>query len=448
MFLDLTLTNTSFVGYALNYLCSVLFIILRFWLRLAMRLWYRQVYVHLDAPLPDDGAIIFASTHPNSAVDYLFAPLVHGVKTHVLVRGDVFENPVANWIFRSIYMLPVYRFRDGFASLNKNQDSFKACYHHFDRGGKVLIFSEGICIQEKTLQPLRKGTARLALDYIAKHGGSKVYIVPMATSYTRFRQFRSSAMVRFGSAIDAGAYAETYAQNANKAYELLTEDISVQLRQQFIEVPNYKDDAPIERALQFARLNRSIAVRPWLITEKSTFNEEKRWVTALTQLDTEKLKLTSELANDLKIDAADDGLLAAKVSPAFSLLRLIVLTPLILVSALTVLFPYVGCKLLINKLVKDIIFHNTIMVMAGTVFYVIQLAVLFFFGIFFWGWVGVLLPLMVLLFTQAGIDFIDDFMLDWRRWKHRKNFSTIKLQVMHLTELLNQSPLRKEVIQS
>lgn len=401
-----------------------------------MRLWYRQVYVHLETPLPTDGAIIFASTHPNSAIDYLFAPLVHGVKTHVLVRGDVFENPLANWVFRSIYMLPVYRFRDGYASLNKNQDSFKACFQHFDKEGKVLIFSEGICIQEKTLQPLRKGTARLALDYLEKHGGKKVYVVPMATSYTRFRQFRSSAIVRFGSAIDVRAYTEIYAQNANKAYEQLTQDISDELHKHFLEVPGYQDDAPIEKVMQLARLNRPVSTKPWLIADESIFKQEKSWVADLAKLDAEKLKSTSRFVADFEISPADDGLLGSMISPLFSLIRFFLSAPLVMVSALTVLIPFLMCKLIINKLVKDIIFHNTIMVMAGAVLYVVQFIILLIFGASLFGWFGILVPLFVLFLTQLGIEFIDDFILDWRRLKHWKNIANISLKVQQIEELL------------
>ena len=57
-----------------------------------MRVWYKRVHVHYHAPLPTDGPIIFASTHPNSAIDYLFSPLIHHQPTYVLVRGDVFEK--------------------------------------------------------------------------------------------------------------------------------------------------------------------------------------------------------------------------------------------------------------------------------------------------------------------------------------------------------------------
>lgn len=405
----------------------MLFLFLRYWLSLAMRVWYRRAYVHFDAPLPTDGPIIFACTHPNSAVDYLFAPLIHRMPTYVLVRGDVFEKPLLNKVFRTIFMLPVYRFRDGFASINKNQDSFKTCYEHFDKQGRVLIFSEGICIQEKVLQPLRKGTARLALNYLAQHGGEKVYIVPISGSYTRFRHFRSSIMVNYGKAIDARAYMELYEENANKAYERLTADVEEQLRKQYITFQDYADDSSAERVMMAHRLERTAPGAAWRVDDRSVFDGEKSLSERLNAAHVDTREVL-ELCERTGIDPNDDGVLSSSTSPWTSLVYLMLATPIVALAALTVAFPYLMGRWIVNRWIKDIIFDNTVMVMGGTVLYVLQFAVLLIVGLSTMGWLGLALPFVVLMITMVGLEVIDPFILHWRRWKHRAHLD--KLEVL------------------
>lgn len=383
-----------------------------------MRVWFRHAYVHLEAPIPTDGPIIFACTHPNSAVDYLFAPVILRDPTYVLVRGDVFEKPLLNKVFRAIFMLPVYRFRDGFASINKNQDSFKACYEQFDKQGRVLIFSEGICIQEKVLQPLRKGTARLALDYLTKHGGEKIYVVPISGSYTRFRQFRSSVMVNYGKAIDARDYLGLYEENANKAYERLTRDIEERLQAQYVTFEDYADDSPAERIMMTHRLGRPLIDAVWRKNDRSVFEQEKALANRLNTGGVDTLEVP-ERSERMGVNAFDDGVLSLNASPWTSLLFLLVSFPLIAAAGLTVAFPFLVANWIVKRWIKDIIFENTVIVMGGTILYVLQLAFLLIIGFISFGWFGPALPFAVFLLTLSGVEVVDPFILHWRRWTHR-----------------------------
>lgn len=390
---------------------------LYYWLSFAFRAWFKRVYYHHDAPLPDDGPIIYACTHPNSAIDYLFAPLITVKPTFVLVRGDVFEKKILNAIFRSIYMLPVYRIRDGFSSLNKNEKSFKDCYREFDNNGRVLIFSEGVCVQEKTLQPIRKGTARLALDYIHKHGGKKMYVVPIATNYSRYRWFRSTVMVNFGTPIEASKYDDLYAVNANKAYEALTADITGGLQKRFIEVENYKDDHLTETALMALRLNRLETRRNWLINDFSVFQEERALV---DKLNANPELLSSEWykkAESLELNAHREGFLKQHFRGELYLFQLIILSPFIALAYLTVALPYGITRWLINNKVKDIIFDTTVTVYGTLVFYLIQLLIITLVSIGFMGIAGIFIPLAWVLFSALGVEIVDEYLFALKNWK-------------------------------
>ena len=56
-------------------------------------------------------------------------------------------------------MFPVYRISEGAENLENNYDTFESCKEIFKKNGIVLIFSEGRCINEWRLRPLKKGTS-------------------------------------------------------------------------------------------------------------------------------------------------------------------------------------------------------------------------------------------------------------------------------------------------
>ncbi len=401
-----------------------------------MRFWFRRVYVHYHGELPLDAPVIFASTHPNSAVDYLFSPLVHHQRTYVLVRGDVFEKPTLNKLFRAIFMLPVYRFRDGFASLNKNEQSFKECYNTFDRNGNVLIFSEGICVQEKMLQPLRKGTARLALDYIHKHGGKKIYVVTQATNYTRFRSFRASTMVNFGEPIDATRYNDLYLQNPNKAYEALTADIASNFEKDFISAKNYSDHSTTEMALMALRLNYCDGGPNWLVPNRSRFELENSLVEKMNALGDQALSeewKTKALA--VKLSTENEGFLSRNYTKFDLLLKLITLAPFVGLASLSVFVPRALTNWLTRNKIKDIIFYSTISVIGGVLIYIIQLLILLIIGIAVAGIYGLAVPIFTVIATMIGIEVMDEYRLAKYNWRHahrRADFEFLHQEVSAL----------------
>jgi 1-acyl-sn-glycerol-3-phosphate acyltransferase len=72
-------------------------------------------------------------------------------------------------------MFPVYRVSEGVENLNSNYETFKGCKTLFRKKGIVLIFSEGKCINEWHLRPLKKGTARLAIKQLGRNIPWKYY---------------------------------------------------------------------------------------------------------------------------------------------------------------------------------------------------------------------------------------------------------------------------------
>src|SRR5664279_4400786 len=103
------------------------------------------------------------------------------------------------FLLRRLKMLLVSRIIEGAENLENNYTTFNECVDIFKQNGIVLIFSEGRCINEWHLRPLKKGTARLALaaweDNIPLEG------LLLGINYNSFRKFGKTIFLNFGEVI-------------------------------------------------------------------------------------------------------------------------------------------------------------------------------------------------------------------------------------------------------
>jgi hypothetical protein len=102
---------------------------------------------------------------------------------------------------RAVNILPVYRTSEGAQNLQENYKTFDSCIELFRNKGLVLIFSEGLCINEWHLRPLKKGTARLAFQ--AWSSGIPLRVLPTGMNYSSFRRSGKNVQINFGELINA-----------------------------------------------------------------------------------------------------------------------------------------------------------------------------------------------------------------------------------------------------
>ncbi len=115
-------------------------------------------------------------------------------------------------------MLPVYRFRDGFSTLRKNDKMIDSCVNILSHGKSILIFGEGNHNYHYYLRDLQKGFARIALAAEEKHIWKLgVKIVPVGIQYDSHDDFRAPVLVTFGNPI----LVNNYVQPANTNQENL-----------------------------------------------------------------------------------------------------------------------------------------------------------------------------------------------------------------------------------
>jgi hypothetical protein len=155
--------------------------------RLALAVYCPALTIRPREILESKGPLLIACNHPNSFLDAIIIATVFKQPVVSLARGDVFKGKRTIRLLRSMNILPVYRTSEGVENMEENYRTFESCREIFRQNGIVLIFSEGLCINEWHLRPLKKVTARLAIS--SWDEGIPLRILPAGINYHRFRSF-------------------------------------------------------------------------------------------------------------------------------------------------------------------------------------------------------------------------------------------------------------------
>lgn len=168
--------------------------------RIAIRFFCRKIIINKPELLKAKGPLLLACNHPNSFLDSVIINTLFEQPLWSLARGDVFKKPFYIRLLRALKILPVYRTSEGVENLSENYKTFEACLEIFRKNGIVTIFSEGKCINEWHLRPLKKGTARLASK--SWEEGIPLQVLPVGINYSSFRRLGKNVFLNFGTMIN------------------------------------------------------------------------------------------------------------------------------------------------------------------------------------------------------------------------------------------------------
>lgn len=135
--------------------------LLKFFIRLALSIFCKEVHVKNKHLLDTKGPLFIIANHPNSFLDAIIIGAYYNRRVYFLARGDVFEKKLYRFLLNSLNMIPVYRLREGKEFLHLNDYAIRKSIELISEGGSVLIFIEGVCVNDHQLQPFKKGTARI-----------------------------------------------------------------------------------------------------------------------------------------------------------------------------------------------------------------------------------------------------------------------------------------------
>lgn len=176
----------------------------RFLVRLALPIYLRKLcVVHFDR-LPKGSPLLLASNHPDSFFDAVVIGSVLEQPIHTLTRGDVFRKKVAAFWLRQINLIPVFRGSEGRQYVKNHDVTAQESHDALKKGDAVVVFSEGICVNEWRLRPLGKGTARMAYKiWYGDDALRSMKVIPTGLNYENFRGPGKRVSLNFGEAIAA-----------------------------------------------------------------------------------------------------------------------------------------------------------------------------------------------------------------------------------------------------
>lgn len=237
---------------------SLVRVVGRFWLWF----FFKGVEVRHSERVPPRGPVLLCINHPNNLIDSLLVGAVLTRKVHYLATAALFRNPLASKFLTACGAIPVYRRQDDPDKMDKNTETFAACFRALERGRLIGIYPEGTTHAEARVQRIKTGASRIALEYETRRQpgsqGDALTVIPVGLYFEARKSFRARVRVSFGEAIPVTPYLAAYREDSVKAVEALTTAIQWAMEAQVLHVERI-DRAGLVRAID--ELFRSELVR-------------------------------------------------------------------------------------------------------------------------------------------------------------------------------------------
>ncbi|MEZ4361590.1 MAG: lysophospholipid acyltransferase family protein [Kofleriaceae bacterium] len=169
--------------------------VLRWFLRLVAKVFFRQIEVVGLEHVPTTGPVIFAGNHPNSLIDPMLIITTCRRRVNFAAKDTLFKNRFMRQILRGLGAVPVAR-KDDHGAKADNEAAFTAMFGVLGEGGAIGIFPEGLSHDNSQLSKLKTGAARLAIGGAAA-AGQPIRVVPCGLTFINPKRFRSRVLVQY-----------------------------------------------------------------------------------------------------------------------------------------------------------------------------------------------------------------------------------------------------------
>lgn len=228
-------------------MAKLLYFLLKCLCTFSLKLYFRKWETHGEEFIPE-GPVIFVPNHHNAFLDAILVTCSCKKNPWYLTRAKVFAKPRVASFLNKLQMLPIYRFRDGFDAMKKNNLVMEDVIHKLNRRESILIFAEGSHSERDVLAPLQKGVTKIAL---AVKPDSNVAIIPVGLRYESPNSFKSDVFVNFGKPL----YVNTFT-SGNESEN--TEQLLATLRSKLEPLMLHIGDENYEEKLHYLQTHRQI----------------------------------------------------------------------------------------------------------------------------------------------------------------------------------------------
>lgn len=235
-----------------NRLNFMLYFFLKPLVQLAIKVYFRNIFLSGLNNLPHNKPYIIAMNHPSAFLEPVILAANINKPIHFLARGDHFNKRFYRFLLNQAKMIPVFRQKEsGFGSLKNNYDTFFRCYEYIAKGELVALFPEGRTEHEKRLRPLQRGVARIAFGTLTHFPHmDDLYIVPVGVSYADALSFRTTAVLHIAEPISVRTYCS---DGKSPDHQRLLLEVEHRLKQNMVIIDKVEDEELIETCLTMAR---------------------------------------------------------------------------------------------------------------------------------------------------------------------------------------------------
>ena len=182
--------------------------------------YYRKFHVIGKENIPPKGTpVVIVGNHQNGLMDALGILYALPVNFYpvFLARSDIFRRTIVAKLLRWLKIMPVYRVRDGYDTVEGNNDIFKKAIDLVSDGVPVVLFPEAGHQQGHSLGDFKKGFARIAFDSArTENFQTDFYILPVGNHYSNYYDPRSELVISIGKPIKLSDFYANFQENAPK----------------------------------------------------------------------------------------------------------------------------------------------------------------------------------------------------------------------------------------
>ncbi|MGD0340178.1 MAG: 1-acyl-sn-glycerol-3-phosphate acyltransferase [Bacteroidales bacterium] len=293
---------------------SILKSCLRFWHN---NVFYRRVIVIGREQINPDDHLIFAPNHQNALMDALAVLFTLKGQPVFLARADIFKKKFIASLLYFLKILPVYRIRDGYASLKDNNEIFDKTIDVLRNKNGLVILPEGSHEGFRRLRQLKKGICRIAFQAEeASDFKLNIKIIPVGIEFTHYSRYRQVLTVVYGRPVEVSEFNELYRKSPEIALNELRNKLSSEMKRIMVHIDSEEDYEAIDELRSIVNGRFSDKVRfPKLFRDRILIEKLNRLkvndITLFKRICTLSLQV-KEKAKELNIDYR---LLAKKKHP-------------------------------------------------------------------------------------------------------------------------------------
>lgn len=210
--------------------------------------FFKKTQVKNAHHLKAKGPVIIAMNHPNAFMDPIaFTTLAYPPRVFYLARGDAFKKGIISKILESFGIIPIFRMQDaGKEGLKKNNETYERVNALLKKNKKIIIFAEGICIQERRLRPLKKGVPRMVFGAVESQNITDLLVIPVGLNYSDPSSFRSKLFCNIGEPIKISEYLEQYQSAPAKTMNQFLADLYPKMKELIVHIHHPGNEKIIE----------------------------------------------------------------------------------------------------------------------------------------------------------------------------------------------------------